>query len=289
MNENLKNYSLDGKILPVSGIGLKHVYRGFLYADGIFETLRVRNYHIFRRDWHWERLEKGADICGISVHVTKNNLERNVVRLLRTMQLKDAYVRVNLWRKQPPGFDPGEKRDSHLMILAKPFKAYPAKIYRNGVRCILSKTITKNPDSPVTYIKSLSFLEPVLARLEAKNRGYDDAILLNTKDSLSEAAVSNIFFVRKETVCTPSVECGLLPGITRKIIIELCGKYGIQLKEGVFSVKDITEADEIFLTNTLAGIIPVAEISGVFKKTVFEQSRFLAKKLSELFEEETNE
>lgn len=289
MKKNLQKYSFNGKVLPGEKIHLNDFSRGFLYGDGLFETLRVRNYRIFRWEDHWSRMQNGARVCNLEIGREKEKVHEDIISLLQINRFEDAYVRINLWRKSTESFNPSDEKESYLLVIAKKYTPYPQEHYRCGIKCIISKNFFTNEKSPVTYIKSLNLIENVLARIEAKRNGYDDAILLNTQGKLAEAAVSNVFFVAKNgIVFTPSVECGILSGITRKIIFEICSTFKIKLKEGKFSTDRLMEADEVFLTNTLMGVMPVREIKGIFKGGKFSFTRLLGEEINKIFLEETN-
>ncbi|MCM8762155.1 MAG: aminotransferase class IV, partial [Candidatus Omnitrophica bacterium] len=143
------------------------------------------------------------------------------------------------------------------------------------IRCIISKKCIRNENSPVVYIKSLNYLENILARMEARKNKCDDAILLNTSGYLTSATVSNLFFVKKGRLYTPSLKCGVLKGTIRGLIFDTSKRNDIEIQEGRYTLDDLKDADEIFLTNTLMGVMPIKEIKGVFKSKNFTLSRFL--------------
>lgn len=275
----MKNiYIFDGREIRERDIHYTYLKRGFLYGDGVFETLRAENYRIFMWDEHIKRLEDAAAVCGINLEEIKER-KKKIEKCLKRYRIEDAYIRINLWRKRPEVFDPEKEREVHSLVITRKYHPYPERCYKEGIRCIVSKKYFRNEKSPVVYIKSLNYLENILARIEAKNNYCDDTIMLNTSGYISSATVSNIFFVKKEKVYTPSVDCGLRPGTIREVILRVCNENGIKVKEGKFTIKDLGKAEEVFLTNTLAGVLPVKEIRGIFKSKGFRISEFLREEM----------
>ncbi|MBN1444845.1 MAG: aminotransferase class IV family protein [Candidatus Omnitrophica bacterium] len=272
-------YILNGREVSEKEIFLSILKRGFLHGDGVFETLKAENFRILRWGGHWERLRKGAGVCGIEIGEESVKLRKRIVTALKKNGLDRAYIRINAWRKATESFDPGDEQRAEILVLMKKYKPYPEKFYRDGIRCIISKTYFKNDKSPLTRIKSLNYLENILARTEAKKQGYDDSILLNTERYLASASVSNLFFVKGKKIFTPSVSCGILPGITRKDVLEICGRHGIKTEEGKFFQGDLKKADEVFLTNSLMGVMPVRAIKNIFTGKQFSCAVFLREEL----------
>ena len=273
-------YILDGKEVEEKEITLSHLKRGFFYGDGVFETLRAKGSRIFMWDEHIKRLKKGAGVCGMIFRSEDmKKIRRDIERHLKKEGIGDAYIRVNLWRAHPDSFDPAGEKKAHLLVVIRKYHPYPERFYKEGIRCIVSKNFFKNERSPLVYIKSLNYLENILARMEAKKNRFDDAILLNTAGYLASATVSNIFFVKDSIVCTPSIDCGVLPGTIRGLVLEMCKKNRIKLKEGKFTLKDLKGAEELFLTNTLMGVLPVREIKGIFKGRKFTFSIFFREEI----------
>jgi len=289
MKKNSRKVLFNEETVEESKVSLQDCLRGFLYGDGIFETLRARNYRIFRWKEHWNRLKKGVKLCNLEIRKDMKIFEEEIISLLEENNLKDAYIRVNIWRREPSHFDPGNKKGTNFLVISRKFKPYPEKLYKKGVRCFVSKNFSKNEHSVLTYIKSFNYMENILARQEAKRNFCDDSILLNSKGNIAEATTSNIFFVKNGIVFTPDIKCGLLPGITRKLIFEICSQCGIKLKEGHFFSAGLKKADEIFLTNTLMGIMPVSEVKGIFKSKGSKLTYFLKEQLEKIFKGETNE
>jgi len=288
VNQNLPACLFNGQILTPEELTFPELARGFMYGDGVFETLRARNYVVFRWQEHWERMKQGLATCRIRFERTGKSVEEEIIRLLTGYQLQDAYVRVNIWRSRPDVFDPGREESGHVLIFARPFQPYPEQDYRQGLRCLVSQRFRRNENSPLSSVKSLNMLENILARLEARQSGYQDALLCNTRNYLTEATTANLFFVRDGVVCTPALACGALAGITRSIILTICRRKNLPVKEGQFPVRYLGGASEVFLTNTLMGVMPVREVAPVFQSRSFSFSQMFQEELNHLFLEETS-
>jgi len=278
-----KRYFLNGKTVGENDVFLSKIKRGFFYGDGVFETLKAENFRIFRWDDHWERLRKSADVCGLEIGGESGKLRCRIETALKKDGFGRAYIRISAWRRTTESFDPGDERRAEVLVLVKKHKPYPERFFTEGIRCIISKIYFRNEKSPLSRIKSLNYLENILARVEAKKYGHDDNILLNTAGYLASASVSNLFFVKGKKIFTPSLSCGILPGVTRKAVLEICGRYGIETEEGKFCPGDLKTADEIFLTNTLMGVMPVREVKNIFKGREFPCAGFLRKELKSHF------
>ena len=270
----------------VDDLEYEDLKRGFLYGDGIFETLISRNFKIFRFEQHWERLEKGANICDFEMPY-KERLKKLVEDILIKYRLKNSYIRINLWRKKPQTFSPQKNRKTNSLVIIRKLKNYPIKFYREGMRCIISKRIRKNEKSLISQIKSFNYLENIILKIEAEKENFDDAIVLNNSGYICEGSVSNIFFVKSYKIYTPSIECGCLDGITRRILFEICKENGIEIKEGFFKLDFLKECEEVFLTNTLMEIMPVVEIKDYFRTKGFKFTKNLIEKYEQILKKET--
>ncbi len=275
-------YIFNSKSVAEKEISLSKLKRGFLYSDGLFETLRAENYRLFRWADHWERMQKGMGVCNLKIAEKGAVLKGMIEDTLKEHRLADAYIRVSVFRKETDSFDPGDESRSNVLIQMKKYHPYPERFYKNGMRCFISKKYFRNKASPLVYIKSLNYLENLLVRFEAREKGYDESILLNTQGYLACASVSNLFFIKGKTIFTPSIRCGILAGITRKVVFEICKKSGIRIKEGEFFPEDLKGANEIFLTNTLMGVMPVREVKGFFKGKKFIYAGLLMKELRKI-------
>ncbi len=254
---------LNGEYVQESGARVSVFDRGFLYGDGLFETMRAYKGHIFRLDQHLQRLFRGLERLRIRNAWPGNALTHVLYRLLELNNLKDAYIRLTVSRGiGGRGIDTSGCDSPTIVITAREFQPYPESMYRDGVRaCISEERINcRNPiDSGV---KSLNFLNNILVRMEASERGLFEAVMLNHDGYLAEGTVSNLFFVTKGVLYTPSPEAGILDGITRQVVLEIAAEKGIVVQEGLFAAKELYQAEEVFLTNSLIEIMPVSEIEG---------------------------
>ncbi|MBM4066398.1 MAG: aminodeoxychorismate lyase [Planctomycetes bacterium] len=236
--------------------------RGFLYGDGLFETLRAYEKKPFRLEDHVTRISNSAQYFDIPFRYTSQQIRQIIEQLLAANNLQDAYIRMTLSRG--PGVNgliPKGTYTPTFVIYAKPLASYPASLYKTGVSLITSH-IRRSTTCPISCHKTLNFLTNYLIKREASEKGAHDALILNTDNYVAECAVSNIFVVEKNTVITPSLKANILPGITRKMVLELCKENGIHASEELFKVERIPGANEVFITNSLMEIMPVSKIDG---------------------------
>ena len=234
--------------------------RGFMYGDGVFETMRCYEGVVFKIDEHMARLEKSLSKVRIKPPYSKNYLKNAIYNLLEANKLKSAYIRLAITRGEGRlGIEHKDKLRPNTVIVAKEFGGYPDRMFNKGISCRVVD-IYQNERSPLSGIKSLNFLNYIMARFEAKDSGSDEAIILNTKGYVAEAVTSNIFIVKSDSIATPSIANGALPGITRSIIIEIAKRLDIKVVEKSISHKELLNAREVFLTNSLAEVLPVIKI-----------------------------
>ena len=254
---------LDDRLVDESEAKVSVYDHGFLYGDGVYETMRAYNTVVFRLDEHLDRLERSASLIRMQMP-GRQFIEVAVHEAIRANGLSDAYIRVTLSRgKGPIGLDPALCKTPLLVIIAEPFQPYPGKLYRDGVFLVISPVIRNHVRAINPMIKSLNFLNNILAKADAKERGAYEAIMLNAEGYIAEGTVCNIFFVRDGSVCTPSVDAGILDGITREIVIRLAREAGLSVHEGLYSPRDILNASEVFFTNTTAEVMPVSRIDSM--------------------------
>lgn len=273
---------LNGHIVPIEDASVSVLDHGFLYGDGIFETMRAYDNKIFKLDEHLKRLEKSAGFIELKIPHTNKELKKYIYNTIEANNLRDATVRLTITRGPgPTGLNIKECNTPTVFIYAQPFTPYPAKYYTEGASVIVS-TVRRNLKEALNpEIKSLNFLNNILAKNEATKKKAVEAIMLNSEGFITECSVSNIFFVNKENIlCTPSVGCGILDGITRQFVIEIARENGFDVFEGEFTTKDIYGANEVFLTNTVMEILPVGSID-----SVTYQRGHLTEKLSRLYME----
>ena len=236
--------------------------RGFLYGDGLFETMRAYWGEVFRLENHLDRLSRSAKEIEIPFSYTRKELKNIIKRILKINSLSEAYVRITLSRGvSEPGLISKCKSPATLVIMAREFKPPSPSEYRKGWRATIVET-RQNQASPVSRLKSLNFLNNILARKEAEAKGVNEGILLNTLGDVAEASTSNIFLVKRGIVITPREESGLLPGITRGVVLELATTLGLKAHKGKISLDDLMGAEEAFLTNSLIEIMPLVKVDG---------------------------
>ncbi len=252
------NIFLDGLIVPETEAVVSVYDHGFLYGDGVYETMRSYDGVVFMMSRHLQRLVRSASLIRLGAP-EKESLIDAVYKTLEANELSDAYIRITLSRgKGAIGLDPDLCGKQTLVVITEPFREYPVSCYEKGVHLIFAKTRRNLVEAIDPKIKSLNFLNNILAKVEAKERGAYEAVMLNAAGFLTEGTVSNIFFVRHGILCTPSLEAGVLDGITREIVIGLAERNGIRVQEGMFYPEDLFGASEVFFTNTTAEVMPVA-------------------------------
>ncbi len=253
---------VNGKLLPVGEAALDPRDRGFTLGDGLFETMRVRGGAVLRIERHLSRLRAGAAVLGLSPLPKDEGLKDAIARTLAANGLTDAAVRLTISRGVPKrrGLLPEPEPNPSMVIHAEPFTGYPAELYERGARAVISG-IRRNEHSPLARVKSLNYLDNVLARREAEARGVDDALLLNTAGDLACASAANLFLLLDGALVTPSVASGALPGTVRELVTaELAPPIGLKVVERVVRPEELGAAHEVFLTNALMGIVPLTVV-----------------------------
>ncbi len=235
---------------------------GFLYGDGVYETLRSYGDRIFMRDQHIARLHRSAEAIGLAIPIPYKSwpdlLHDAMIRNEVGNSQRDAYLRITISRGVGDiGLDPALCPVPTVVIMTKPLVPAPSALYETGVTLVVAKTKRNLSSALSPHIKSTNFLNNILAKREAIAAGAFDSVLLNWENYLTECTVSNLFFVAGGRLCTPSVDCGLLDGITRDIVIQLARETHIAVEEGRFSADRLFQAEECFLTNTSMEIMPV--------------------------------
>lgn len=236
---------------------------GYLYGDGIYETMRAYDGRAFMMNRHLERLMRSASLIQLKIP-DPEFISDAVSRTIRANGLTSAYVRITVSRgKGPVGLDPALCPEPTLVVIAEEFREYPEAYYRDGVRLMIAGTRRNFAGALDPKIKSLNFLNNILAKIEAKEQGAYEAIMLNHDGYIAEGTVCNIFFACDNTLCTPSVDTGVLDGITRELVISLARSEGIIVNEGRFIPTDLFRASEVFFTNTTSEVMPVSRVDEV--------------------------
>ena len=268
---------LNDRLVTVEEAKISVLDHGFLYGNGLFETMRAyKNYHVFRLQQHLDRLFRSAESIRLKIEIPPapfnkggenpaEAIEKAIVETLAVNGLTDAgYIRLTISQGTgAPGPDPMTCEKPTLLIVAKSFVSYPETLYQNGASAIVSNII-RNAHSPIPRLKSLNYLENILARFQSRDVGAQESIFIDTDGYVAEGSMSNIFFVKSGELYTPSTECPILPGITREVILEVASKVGIIIHEGQWTLEQLLTADEAFLTNSLMELMPLTRIDSAY-------------------------
>lgn len=255
---------LNGEYLPESEAKVSISDRGWLYGDGVFETMRTYGGRVFKLDEHLVRLERSAETIGIKLPMDLSELAIVVIELLkRGAPVGDVAIRVAVSRGVGGGgLWPTQELEPTLAMLLRDLPTYPDKVFTHGWRMVTAKTKRNSPESIDPRIKSANFLNNIMAKREAVASGVDEALMLSHDGYVAESTVSNFFIIKNGVLMTAPVETGVLAGITRETVLELADAAAIRADEVLFTVDDVYGADEAFITLTSAGLIPIVELDG---------------------------
>jgi branched-chain amino acid aminotransferase len=234
---------------------------GLLYGDGVFEGIRCYSGNVFRLEQHLERLYESARAIMLQIPISPEKLAEDVYETLRRNQFTDAYIRLVVTRGAGSlGLDPNKTSDPQVIIITDKIALYPTEYYDKGLELITASTIRNHPAALSPRIKSLNYLNNIMAKLEGLQAGCVEALMLNHKGEVAECTGDNIFIVRKGRLLTPPIDAGILEGVTRNAVIELAEAAGIGCDQTALTRHDIFIADECFLTGTAAEVIPVVKL-----------------------------
>lgn len=234
---------------------------GLLYGDGVFEGIRCYNGKVFEIDAHIKRLYDSAKAIRLVIPMTPDAMREAIYKTLQANNLSDSYIRLLVTRGAGClGVSPRSCRNPSVIIITDKISLYPAEMYETGMAVITSSIIRNHPNALSPRIKSLNYLNNILAKLEAHDAGVEEAILFNHLGFVAECTGDNIFIVRDGVLLTPPGEAGILDGVTRGVVIKLAQKEGIPFTEKNLTRYDLYTADECFLTGTGAEVIPVTKI-----------------------------
>ncbi len=234
---------------------------GLLYGDGVFEGIRSYKRRVFRLGKHIDRLYAGAKAIGLVIPIDQEDLEKKVTETLKVNDLDDAYVRVVVTRGVGDlGLDPRKCLTPTVFIIADKIKLYPEDLYNNGMPITIAKTRRNHPSALNPSIKSLNYLNNILARIEAIAAGVEEAMMLSIDGNVVECTGDNVFVAKDGELMSPPPEMGALKGVTQEAVMELASGMGIKTRYQAMVPEDILSADECFLTGTAAEVIPVVVI-----------------------------
>jgi branched-chain amino acid aminotransferase len=254
---------VDGKFVSENEAKISVFDHGLLYGDGVFEGIRVYNGRIFRLDEHIERLFDSAKAIMLTIPMTRQQLVEACRETCRKNNLRDGYIRLVVTRGVGYlGLNPFKCKNPTVFIIAATIELYPPEVYKTGLNLITASTERVNPAAVSPAIKSLNYLNNILAKIEAVNAGAVEAIMLNNHGHVAECTGDNIFIVHDGVLETPHPSAGALKGVTRGIVIQLAEKRGWKVREPQLTRHDLMTADECFLTGTAAEIAPVTKIDG---------------------------
>jgi len=254
---------LDGELVPEKEAKVSVFDHGLLYGDGIFEGIRVYEGNIFRLSAHIERLYESAKTIGMEIPMTYEEVEAATARTVEANGMSDAYIRLVVTRGRGDlGIDPTSCPRPTFIIICATIQLYPEKFYETGIPLITASTRRIPMECLDPRIKSLNYLNNILAKIEARKAGVPEAVMLNLSGRVAECTADNIFIWRNGKLKTPRLTEGALPGVTRWATLELAHESGLRVKETVLGLHDLYNADECFLTGTGAEIVPVVAIDG---------------------------
>lgn len=262
---------------------------GFLYGDGVFEAMRAYGGRVFKLQSHLQRLWESAKAIALKIPLSREKLTEKVLETLRKNKLKDAYVRLVVSRGEGDlGLDPRKCSHPQIIIITDKISIYPEELYEKGLEIAVVSTRRNIPSALNPRIKSLNYLNNILAKIEANLQGLPEAIMLNKDGYVAECTADNIFIVEGEALVTPPTWVGALKGITRDVVIKLAQKEGISVQERTFTPAALYTSDECFLTGTAAEVIPVTKVDGraIGNGIAGPITKRLIKKFRELTKEE---
>ena len=258
----LKIY-LNGKLVDASEAKVSVFDHGLLYGDGVFEGIRSYGSRVFKLKEHVDRLFESAHTLLLKIPLTKKEMTQAVVQTLKANKLSDAYIRLVVTRGPGDlGLDPRKCEKATLFIITDKIVLYPTQVYKEGMEIVTVPTPRNLPEALNPQIKSLNYLNNILAKIEATNAGVQEALMLSAHGYVAECTGDNLFIVKEGALLTPPPYAGLLRGITRGAVMGLARKARIPVREEMMTRHDLYNSDECFLTGTAAEIAPIVKIDG---------------------------
>jgi branched-chain amino acid aminotransferase len=257
---SLKVY-LNGKLVDKEKAAVSVYDHGLLYGDGVFEGIRSYAGKVFRLQEHLDRLWCSAKAIWLEIPISKAEMAKAIEETLAENDIEDGYIRVVVTRGCGTlGLDPDKCSEPQVIVIADYISLYPEEVYRKGLEIITVSTVRNHPAALSPRIKSLNYLNNILAKIEGKQAGCVEALMLNHKGEVAECTGDNVFLVRDGVLLTPPNEAGILEGVTRALVIELARKAGIEVREVPLTKHDVYIADECFLTGTAAEVVSVVKV-----------------------------
>jgi len=259
--------NINGEIFSPENAKISVFDHGLLYGDGVFEGIRFYNGKIFKFNEHINRLDESARHILLELPMSLDEIKKETIKTIKASNMKDGYIRLIVTRGIGTlGISPYKCEKAQLIIIVDVISLYPDELYKNGMEIITVPTQRNMSEAVSPRVKSLNYLNNVLAKIEAVNAGFEEAIMLNKYGFVAECTGDNIFIIKNKTVITPPAYMGALEGITRNTVMEIATKMGkntdISVKQRVMSRHDVFSSDECFLTGTAAEVIPVTKVDG---------------------------
>lgn len=252
---------INGKLYDKENAKVSVYDHGLLYGDGVFEGLRAYSGKVFRLEQHLDRLWASAKAICLAIPMSRDEMAKAVNDTLAVNQLKDAYIRLVITRGAGAlGLDPNRTSNPQVIIITDHIALYPKELYENGMEIVTASTIRNHPQALSPRIKSLNYLNNILAKIEGLQAGCQEALMLNHLGFVAECTADNIFLVKDGEVLTPPLDAGVLEGITRDAVIEVAREAKFTVREITLSRHDVYVADEVFLTGSGAEVIPVIKV-----------------------------
>ncbi len=252
---------LSGQLVDEADAKVSVFDHGLLYGDGVFEGIRAYHGKVFLLEEHVDRLYDSAKAIALSINLTKEEMASAVLATCAANGIENGYIRLVVTRGVGTlGLNPYLCKKPEVIIIAAGIQLYPEELYETGMKVVTVGTLRNHPEAINPRIKSLNYLNNVMAKIEAINSGVLECIMLNPQGQVAEASGDNIFVVKNGVLRTPPVWCGALDGITRRVVTRLAGELGIPVREEVLQRYDLFTADEMFLTGTAAEVIAVTNV-----------------------------
>ncbi len=254
---------LNGELVPTEDAKISVYDHGLLYGDGIFEGIRVYNGHVFNLDRHIERLFNSAKVIGLKLPLSHAEIKDAVKKTVKANDIVDPYIRLVVTRGVGNlGLDPRKCANPQIIIIVDKIQLYSEELYKKGLDTVIVPTIRNHYEALNPRVKSLNYLNNIMAKIECVNVNKDEAIMLNKDGYVAECTGDNIFIIKDSELLTPPMSAGILVGITRNEVIRLAKEMEITVREEALTRYDLYTADECFLTGTAAQIISVVTIDG---------------------------
>jgi branched-chain amino acid aminotransferase len=254
---------IDGKYYDERNAKVSVFDHGLLYGDGIFEGIRAYNDRVFKLKEHVDRLFCSAKAILLDMPISKADLSRAVVDTCRRNHLHDGYIRLVVTRGIGSlGLNPRSCKKPSVIIIADKIQLYPTEIYRKGMEIVTVPTVRSLHSALNPAIKSLNYLNNILAKIEANQAGCEEAVMLNAEGFVAECTGDNIFLIKEGQLMTPPLSAGALYGVTRRVVMEIATEAGIPVKECNLTRYDVFNADECFVTGSAAELVPVVKVDG---------------------------